>query len=86
MASAAFPGGFGTLDESFDVITLRQTNRMQHIPAILVGRDILRTRAIDSTFLADEGVITDNDLKLFEFADTAEVARIIVKPFIALGQ
>ena len=80
MALVAFPGGFGTLDELFEVITLRQTNRMQHIPVILVGREYWN-RAIDFTFLADEGVITDNDLKLFEFADTAEAAWKIIREF-----
>ena len=80
MALVAFPGGFGTLDELFEVITLRQTNRMQHIPVILVGREYW-DRVIDFAFLADEGVIADNDLKLFEFADTAEAAWEIIREF-----
>ena len=80
MALVVFPGGFGTIDELFEVITLRQTNRMQHIPVILVGREYWN-RVIDFAFLADEGVITDDDLKLFEFADTARDAWKIIREF-----
>jgi len=80
MALVVFPGGFGTLDELFEVITLRQTGRMQHIPVILVGREYWK-RVVDFAFLADEGVIADEDLNLFEFADTAEAAWKIIREF-----
>ena len=80
VALVVFPGGFGTLDELFEVITLRQTGRMQHIPVILVGREYWN-RVIDFAFLADEGVIADDDLNLFEFADTAEAAWKIIREF-----
>ncbi len=80
MALVVFPGGFGTLDELFEVLTLRQTHRMQHIPVIMVGRDYW-SRVIDFQFLADEGVILDDDLKLFEYADTAEAAWKIIREF-----
>jgi len=80
VALVVFPGGFGTFDELFEVLTLRQTGRMQHIPVIMVGRDYWN-RAIDFQFLADEGVILDEDLKLFEFADTAEAAWKIIREF-----
>jgi uncharacterized protein (TIGR00730 family) len=80
MALVVFPGGFGTIDELFEVLTLRQTGRMQHIPVIMVGRDYWN-RAINFQFLADEGVILDEDLKLFEFADTAEAAWRIIREF-----
>ena len=83
MALVVFPGGFGTIDELFEVITLRQTGRMQHIPVILVGREYWN-RVIDFAFLADEGVIADDDLKLFEFADTAEAAWKIIREFHGL--
>ena len=69
MALVVFPGGFGTLDELFEVLTLRQTGRMQHIPVILVGREYWR-RAVDFQFLADEGTVSDADLELFRFVDT----------------
>ena len=80
MALVVFPGGFGTFDELFEVLTLRQTGRMQHIPVIMVGREYW-SRAIDFQFLADEGVVTDEDLKLFEYADTAEAAWQIIRDF-----
>lgn len=80
MALVVFPGGFGTMDEMFEVLTLRQTNRMQHIPVILVGREYWN-RAIDFQFLTDEGVVADDDLKLFEFVDTAEAAWAIIREF-----
>ncbi len=80
MALVVFPGGFGTIDELFEVLTLRQTGRMQHIPVIIVGRDYW-SRVIDFQFLADEGVVTDEDLKLFEYAETAEEAWKIIKEF-----
>jgi uncharacterized protein (TIGR00730 family) len=80
MALVVFPGGFGTIDELFEVITLRQTGRMQHIPVILVGREYWN-RVVDFAFLADEGVIADEDLQLFEFADTAESAWKIIREF-----
>jgi uncharacterized protein (TIGR00730 family) len=72
-ALVAFPGGFGTLDEMFDALALRQTRRMQAIPIILFGRSYWQ-RVIDFQFLADEGVIAESDLSLFSFADTPDEA------------
>jgi uncharacterized protein (TIGR00730 family) len=80
MALVVFPGGFGTLDELFEVLTLRQTGRMQHIPVILVGREFWE-RAVDFQFLADEGTIADLDLQLFEIVETAEEAWEIIRKF-----
>jgi uncharacterized protein (TIGR00730 family) len=80
MALVVFPGGYGTIDELFEVLTLRQTGRMQHIPVIIVGKEYW-SRVIDFQFLADEGVILDDDLKLFEYADTAEQAWKIICEF-----
>jgi uncharacterized protein (TIGR00730 family) len=68
-ALVAFPGGFGTLDEVFDALTLRQTRRMQPLPVIMYGREYWR-RVIDFQFLADEGAIDDDDLALVSYADT----------------
>ena len=62
-ALVIFPGGFGTLDELFDAVTLRQTNRMQEIPIILFGREYW-DKVVDFQFLADEGTISDKDLEL----------------------
>jgi uncharacterized protein (TIGR00730 family) len=64
-----FPGGFGTLDELFCTLTLRQTGRMQQIPIVLYGTDYWK-RVIDFEFLADEGVIADQHLDLFVYADS----------------
>ena len=78
MALVVFPGGFGTLDELFDALTLRQTNRMQAIPIILYGRDYW-SRVVDFNFLADEGVIDDEHLSLINFAETPQQAVELVK-------
>jgi len=70
-ALVAFPGGFGTLDELFEVLTLVQTRKIKPVPIVLVGEDYWR-RAFDVGFLADEGVIDAEDRELFWFAETAE--------------
>jgi uncharacterized protein (TIGR00730 family) len=70
-ALVAFPGGFGTLDELFEVLTLVQTRKIRPVPIVLVGEEHWR-RAIDFGFLADEGVIDDEDRELFWFAETAD--------------
>ncbi len=70
-ALVAFPGGFGTLDELFDALTLRQTGRMQKIPIVLYNREYWE-RVIDFQFLADEGVIQDWHLNLLSFAEKPE--------------
>lgn len=72
-AVVLFPGGFGTLDEMFETLTLRQTHRMQPVPIILFGRDYW-SHVIDFQFLADSGVITDHHLDLFTYAETPEEA------------
>lgn len=72
-ALIVFPGGFGTLDELFDALTLRQTNRMQAIPILMYGSEYWR-RVIDFEYLADEGAIQDEHLKLFEYVDSPEAA------------
>ncbi len=72
-ALVIFPGGFGTLDELFDALTLRQTGRMQEIPIILFGKEYWSS-VIDFNFLADEGVIADHHLDLIDYAETAAEA------------
>jgi uncharacterized protein (TIGR00730 family) len=79
-ALVVFPGGFGTLDELFEVLTLRQTKRMQAIPVILFGRDYW-SRVFDFQFLADEGVIADHHLQLIEYAETPEEAWNLICQF-----
>ena len=70
-ALVAFPGGFGTLDELFEVLTLVQTRKIKPVPIVLVGEEYWR-RAFDVGFLVDEGVIDVEDRELFWFAETAE--------------
>ena len=79
-ALVCFPGGFGTLDELFTTLTLRQTGRMQEIPIILYGKEYWEG-IIDFQFLADEGVIQDSHLELFQFAETPEETWKIIKDF-----
>ena len=79
-ALVVFPGGFGTLDELFDALTLRQTGRMQEIPIIMFGREYWQ-RVIDFEHLADEGTIDDADLDLFRYAETAEEAWTMIQGF-----
>jgi uncharacterized protein (TIGR00730 family) len=78
VALVAFPGGFGTLDELFDALTLRQTGRMQAIPIVLVGREYW-SRVIDFKYLADQGTIADEDIDLIDFVETAEEAWSVVR-------
>src|SRR5262245_17998244 len=80
-----FPGGFGTLDELFEVLTLRQVNRMQPIPVILYGRAFWE-RAIDLQFLADEGTIRDEHLSLVSYAETPQEAWEIISNFYRLPE
>jgi uncharacterized protein (TIGR00730 family) len=84
-ALVAFPGGFGTLDELFDVLTLVQTRKIKPVPIVLVGEEYWR-RAIDVGFLADEGVIDAEDRDLFWFAETAnEIWSSILDWYDACG-
>jgi uncharacterized protein (TIGR00730 family) len=82
-ALVVFPGGFGTLDELFDCLCLRQTRRMQQIPIILYGRKYWDA-VINFKHLADEGVIDDEDLKLIDYAETPDQAWDIIKKFHGL--
>ncbi len=77
-----FPGGYGTLDELFDTLTLMQTGRMQDVPVIMVGREFWEN-VVDFQYLADEGTIDDRDLDLFSFAETAQEAWDTITAFHA---
>jgi uncharacterized protein (TIGR00730 family) len=79
-ALVVFPGGFGTLDELFDALTLRQTGRMQEIPIIIFGREYWQ-RIVDFQYLADSGTVEDADLDLISFADTAQEAWEMIQKF-----
>lgn len=79
-ALVVFPGGFGTIDELFDALTLRQTQRMQKIPIVLFGREYWQ-QVINFKFMADEGVIADEHLELIQYADTPTEAWQIIASF-----
>jgi uncharacterized protein (TIGR00730 family) len=79
-ALAVFPGGFGTFDEMFELLTLIQTGKMKPIPILLFGRDFWN-RVIDFEALADEGVISHSDLNLLTWVETAEEAWDAVQAF-----
>ena len=70
-ALVAFPGGFGTLDELFEALTLIQTGKSPRVPVILVGRDFW-DRVVNMHVLAEEGVISPGDLDLFKYAETSD--------------
>src|SRR4029079_4645347 len=83
-ALVVFPGGFGTLDELFDTLCLRQTGRMQQIPVILYSRKYWDS-IINFQQLADEGVIDDEDMKLVSYAETPQEAWSIIAKFHGLN-
>ncbi|HLJ18567.1 MAG TPA: TIGR00730 family Rossman fold protein [Stellaceae bacterium] len=70
-ALVAFPGGFGTLDEVFELLTLVQTRKMVPVPIVMVGEAYWR-KVLDLDFLVGEGTIDPEDRELFWFAETAE--------------
>lgn len=84
-ALAIFPGGFGTFDELFEILTLQQTGKGRRAPVVLVGGDFWR-RAVNFDGLVDSGVVDRRDLDLFDIVDTPEqawaslVARGVLAP------
>lgn len=78
----AFPGGYGTLDELFEVLTLIQTGKMIPIPVVLVGRAFWR-RVVDFDYLVDEGYVTSADVDLFTCVDEAEEIVAALERFYA---
>lgn len=72
-ALVIFPGGFGTLDELFDALTLIQTGKMEPIPVVLVGEEYWR-RVLDLEFMVEVGTISPEDLDLVTYVDSAEDA------------
>lgn len=77
-AITIFPGGFGTLDELFESLTLIQTGRMERVPFLLFGREFWE-RVINWKALADAGTISAEDLDLFRFVETAQEAVEIIE-------
>jgi uncharacterized protein (TIGR00730 family) len=79
-ALVAFPGGFGTMDELFDALTLVQTRKMAAMPIILIGREFW-SRAIDFDMLVEEGMIARRDRELFKIVDSTDEAVDILAEF-----
>ena len=79
-ALVAFPGGFGTLDELFEALTLLQTRKITDLPVILFGESYW-SKVINFRHLVEEGTIDEKDLKLFVFADKAADAWNYIKSY-----
>ena len=77
-AICVFPGGFGTLDELFETLTLIQTGRMQRVPVLLFGRAFWES-IVNWDALSEAGTISPEDLDLFRFVESAEEAAEIVE-------
>ena len=82
-ALAAFPGGFGTLDELFEVITLVQTGKARPVPIVLFGSDYWK-RLINFDVLIEAGAISPQDLELFAYVDTPQDAWNVIRSFYDL--
>ena len=79
-AVAVFPGGFGTCDELFELLTLVQTGKMKRMPILLFGQEFWN-RLINFEAFAEEGVISPHDLELITWVETAEEAWAAVEAF-----
>ncbi|MCO6384591.1 TIGR00730 family Rossman fold protein [Oceanicola sp. 502str15] len=84
-AIAVFPGGFGTLDETFEALTLIQTGRMQKVPFLLFGKAFWE-KIINWDALKDAGTISPEDLDLFKFVDSAEEAIAAIDSWEGAGE
>jgi len=81
VALAVFPGGFGTLDELFEVLCLIQTQKIKPMPVLLFDREYWE-RIIDFRGLVEEGVINATDLDIFSYVETADEAWAILEPVL----
>jgi uncharacterized protein (TIGR00730 family) len=79
-AVAVFPGGFGTFDEFFELLTLIQTGKVRPLPVLLFGRDFW-TRVVNFEALVEEGVISPHDLEIFHWCEDAQSAWEFVERF-----
>ncbi len=79
-ALVAFPGGYGTMDELFEALTLVQTRKVKPLPVILFGEKYWK-KLVNFDYLVEEGTIAEDDLKLFVYADTAKDAWEYIRYF-----
>lgn len=84
-AVAVFPGGFGTFDEFFELLTLIQTGKMKPIPILLFGKDFWN-RVVNFEAIAEEGTIAQKDLELFKFCEDHEEAWNHIAEFYELDR
>ncbi|WP_309610639.1 LOG family protein [Sphingomonas sp.] len=84
-AVAVFPGGFGTFDEMFELLTLIQTGKMRPMPILLFGREFWN-KVVDFQALADEGVVSQHDLDLITWCESAEEAWSAVRAHYREGK
>ena len=82
-ALVAFPGGYGTLDELFETLTLIQTKKIQPLPVLLFGREFWQ-HAINFDYLCEEGTISPEDTELFHYVETAEEAWKVLSEFYGI--
>jgi uncharacterized protein (TIGR00730 family) len=82
-ALVAFPGGYGTLDELFEVLTLVQTRKAKPVPILLYGSDYWK-RLINLEMLLEEGTISPEDLDLFKYVDNPQQAWDLIRDFYRL--
>ena len=82
-ALVAFPGGFGTMDELFETLTLVQCKKAKPLPIVLFGTDYWK-KVFQPEYMIEEGVIAEEDLQLFHYVDTVEDAWEVIRAFYAL--
>ena len=81
IALVVFPGGYGTLDEMFEVLTLIQTKKIKPMPVLLFCREYWE-KIVDFQAMVDEGVIAPADIEIFRFVETADEAWEILRPVV----
>ena len=82
-ALVAFPGGFGTMDELFETLTLVQCKKAKPVPIVLFGSDYWK-KVFHPEMMLEEGMIAEEDLQLFRYVDTVEDAWEVIRAFYAL--
>ena len=85
VALLCFPGGFGTLDELFEALTLMQTGKCRKRPVLLFGREFW-TKLINMDHLVETGMISPGDVNLFRYVETAEEAWDVLRNEYGLGK
>jgi len=83
-AVAVFPGGFGTFDEAFELLTLIQTGKVKPLPIVFFGREFWE-RVVDFDALVEEGVVSPDDLGLFHYVETADEAWAHIQSHYSAG-